>query len=117
MERSLTTDDSHHDGSIDETVQVNAPIRQPVDDVCPIDGECRPGLAFVEGSGPGIDSQTDLVVQRRMQIASLMLFTGFAAFLARALNLAPIPTGCSISPGDDIQALVDANPEGTSGSR
>ena len=75
MERSLTTDDSHHDGSLDETVQVDATTGQRVDDVCPIDGECRPGLAFVEGSGPGIDSQTDLVVQRRMQIASLMLFS------------------------------------------
>lgn len=85
MERPLTTDDSHHDGSLDETVQVDAKTGQPADDVCPIDGECRPGLAFVEGSGPGIDGQTDRVVQRRMQIASLMLFTAFAVFLARAL--------------------------------
>ena len=37
-----------------------------------------------------------------------------ASFLTRALNLTPIPTGCVISPGEDIQALVDANPEGTS---
>ena len=70
---------------LDETVQVHAATPAEAPAACPSDGECRPGLALVEGSAPGLDSQTHLVVQRRMQIASLMLFSGYAVFLIRAL--------------------------------
>lgn len=84
MAPTFASDDSHHDGSLDETVQVDATTGQPTDG-CPEAADCRPGLALVEGSGPGLDSQTDLLVQRRMQIASLMLFTGLSVFLLRAL--------------------------------
>lgn len=82
MERPLSSLNESH---LDEPVQVQSTPPVGSEGSCPTDGECRPALALIEGSGPGLDDQTDLVVQRRMQIASLMLFSGFAVFLIRAL--------------------------------
>ena len=82
MERPQSSPGESH---LEDTVQVHAETPAQTPDTCPTDGECRPGLALVEGSGPGLDSQTHLVVVKRMRIASLMLFSGFAVFLIRAL--------------------------------
>lgn len=82
MERPHSSPGESH---LEDTVQVHSATPAQTLDTCPTDGECRPGLALVEGTGPGLDSQTRQVVVRRMRIASLMLSSGFAVFLIRAL--------------------------------
>ena len=68
--------------SIDITVDAPSPLSStgiPAD-------ECA-RVSLVEGSDPGMSGEVQALLRRRLRVAALLLFAGFAAFLVRSIFL------------------------------
>ncbi len=71
--------------SVEPTVDMAPPGAspdEPTRDSSP-DCACRRPVALVEGSEPGLTKETLWVLRRRLRLAAVILFTGFAIFLVK----------------------------------